>query len=240
VSGTACTGTARRIERVRKRIETAARSAGRAPEEIRLIAVSKMFPPESVLEAVCAGLRTFGENRIQEATAKIPIANEASAVPLEWHLVGALQRNKAARAVELFSVIHSLDRRELADALSRAAQGRERTVQVLLQVNVDREPQKAGAAPETVEALLEHVEGLPGLEPVGLMAIPRLEDDPEQTRPAFATLRRLREALNSRRSPDRHLPVLSMGMSSDFEIAIQEGADWIRIGTAIFGERSPA
>jgi pyridoxal phosphate enzyme (YggS family) len=227
-----------RIEAVRKRIEVAAREAGRDPAKVRIIAVSKTFPPERVLEAARCGLVAFGENRIQEANTKIPAVNEASPTPLEWHLVGYLQRNKASRAVKLFSVIHSVDRPELADALARAAAAREAPLQILLQANVDGEPQKGGALPEDLRALLQHVDRLPELEPLGLMAIPRLAENPEDLRPAFAALRTLRDELNEDRPLERHLRILSMGMSSDFEIAVQEGADWIRIGTAIFGERS--
>jgi pyridoxal phosphate enzyme (YggS family) len=229
---------AQRLEAVRKRIETAARGVGRDPEGIRIIAVSKTFGPDRVLEAVRAGQQAFGENRLQEAAAKIPVVNEASRVSLEWHMVGGLQRNKAKSAVDLFSVIHSLDRPELAEALARAARKRNAQVRVLLQVNVDREPQKGGALPETVEPLLECVDRLPELEPLGLMAIPRLTADAEQARPAFATLRRMREHLNEARPPERSLRILCMGMSNDFEVAVQEGADWVRLGTAIFGERS--
>ncbi len=229
---------ARRIEAVRKRIESAARDAGRDPETIRIIAVSKTFPPERVLEAVGCGLRVFGENRIQEAAAKIPAVTEASSTPLGWHLVGGLQRNKATRAVQLFQVIESIDRLELADAVARAARAQRTRVQVLLQVNVDQEPQKGGVLPESLAALLEHVDGLPELEPLGLMTIPRFSEDPEAARRTFASLRELREELNKDRAPERRLRILSMGMSHDFDVAVREGADWVRIGTAIFGERS--
>ncbi|MEE8556992.1 MAG: YggS family pyridoxal phosphate-dependent enzyme [Myxococcota bacterium] len=226
-----------RIEAVRKRVDSAARSVGRDPGAVQIIAVSKTFPADRVLEASQCGLQVFGENRIQEAEAKISAVREA-APGLEWHLVGSLQRNKAARAAELFSVIHSLDRTSLADALARAAAKLDRRIRVLLQVNIDREEQKGGALPENVPGLLAHVDTLDGLDPLGFMAIPRLVPGPEGVRPAFARMRELRDSLNGDRPPSRQLRILSMGMSSDFELAIREGADWIRIGSAIFGERS--
>jgi pyridoxal phosphate enzyme (YggS family) len=229
---------AQRIEAVRKRIEAAARDAGRDPETIRIIAVSKTFPAERVLDAVACGLRVFGENRVQEAVAKIPSVAEASPSALQWHLVGGLQRNKAARAVQLFQVIESVDRPELADALARAARAQGTRLRVLLQVNVDREPQKGGVLPEALGTLMEHVDGLPELEPLGLMTIPRFSEDPEAARPTFASLRESLLEVNKDRAPERRLRVLSMGMSHDFDVAIREGADWVRIGTAIFGERS--
>jgi hypothetical protein len=234
------TGIAERVESLRKRIETAARSAGREADAIRIVGISKSFSGERVLEAAEAGLRCFGESRVQEASKKIPWVDARSALPLEWHLVGQLQRNKAPKAVELFSIVESLDRPELAEALARAAAARNSRMRVLLQVNIEREPQKGGVEPESLPALLARVDTLEALEPLGLMAIPRHHADPERSRAAFAEVRRLRDALDRGRPPERRLRVLSMGMSHDFEVAIQEGADWIRIGTAIFGERSRA
>jgi pyridoxal phosphate enzyme (YggS family) len=232
------TSIAERVEALRKRIESAARNAGRDPANIRIVAVSKTFPAEHVLEAARCGLRSFGENRMQEAAEKIPVVNERVESSLEWHFVGRLQRNKAGRAAELFSVIESLDRPALAEALARAARARSRRIDVLLQVDLDDEPQKGGATPEALPGLLERVDALEELEPLGLMAIPRHRDDPEEMRPVFARLRELRDELDRGRPPERGLKVLSMGMTHDFEVAIEEGADWIRVGTAIFGERS--
>ena len=229
-----------RIEAVKKRVEAAAHRARRDPAEIRIVAISKRFPGEAVLEAAACGLQVFGENRVQEAEEKVPFVNGRSTTPLEWHLVGQLQRNKAARAVELFSVIHSVDRPSLADAISRAAHRAGRTVRVLLQVNVEEESQKGGVEPNGAASLLAHLDSLPGLEPLGLMAMPRLREDPEDVRPAFSRLRKLRDEINASRPEPRALRILSMGMSNDFEVAIEEGADWVRIGTAIFGERDPA
>ncbi len=229
-------GIGARIEELRKRIETAARAAGRDPRAVRLLAVSKTFPAECVLEAAEAGLRAFGENRVQEAETKIPDVNAAAAVPLDWHLVGQLQRNKARRAVELFDWIHSVDRPALVAALERHAEALGRTPRVFIQVNVDEEEQKGGVLPGQLPALVRQVDALPHLELVGLMTIPRGCEDPEEVRPSFARLRGLLEETNARREGAK-LAELSMGMSADFEVAIREGATWVRIGSAIFGER---
>ncbi len=223
-----------RISRVRTRIESAACAADRSPESVRLIAISKTFGPDLVLEAAESGQRAFGENRVQEALEKISKTRRPGAPHLEWHLVGSLQRNKAARAIELFDVIHSVDRPELARALARAAERRERRPRVLIQVNVDEEPQKSGVAPRELAALAETVAALPSLKLAGLMALPRATSDPQAQRPAFARLRSLLEEL---KLVHPGLCELSMGMSADFEVAIAEGATWVRVGTAIFGER---
>lgn len=223
---------AQRLAAIRERIARAARRAGREPDDVALLAVSKTFPASAVREAAAAGQRRFAENRVQEAAAKIPELDAG----LEWHLVGPLQRNKARRAVELFDVIHSLDRPELALALQRAARESGRTPRVLLQVNVDREPQKAGVEPDAAAELLATLRQCPELRPVGLMAIPRACSDPEEVRPSFARLRTLRDSL---RVDEPRLVELSMGMSADFEVAIEEGSTCVRIGTAIFGARKP-
>ncbi len=222
-----------RLRAIRERIEGAARRSGRDPQQVQLLAVSKTFPAEAVLEAAAAGQRRFAENRVQEASAKIPAIAEA----LEWHLIGPLQRNKARRAVELFEVIHSVDRPELVRALDRAAADLGRRPRVLIQVNLDREAQKSGAAPEQVAALLDELRACPALVPVGLMTIPRACDDPEEVRPSFVRLRELRDAL---RGTEPGLVELSMGMSADFEVAVEEGSTLVRIGTAIFGARPGA
>ncbi len=227
----------RRLADVRARIKRAAERAGREPDEIRIIGIAKTFPAASVLEALAAGLSTFGENRVQEAAQKIPEVAAVGGAPSEWHLVGSLQRNKAAAAVRLFDVIQSVDRSALALALDRAAAQEGKIQKVLLQVNIDREPQKGGSPPEQLGDLLDQVDSLPNLEPVGLMAVPRACTDPQQVRPSFARLRDLLQELNRKRARERPLRVLSMGMSADFEIAIEEGATWVRIGSAIFGER---
>lgn len=222
---------AERLRAVRERIDAAARRAGRDPAQVQLLAVSKTFPARAVLEAADAGQRCFAENRVQEAEAKIPEVGR----DLEWHLVGALQRNKARRAVELFDVIHSVDRPQLAHALQRAADAAGRRPRVLLQVNLDAEDQKSGAAPEALGALLDAVRACPALVPSGLMTIPRACDDPEEVRPSFA---RLAELARELRATEPRLVELSMGMSADFEVAVEEGATLVRVGTAIFGTRS--
>lgn len=222
---------------MRTRIAGAARSVGRPPEAIRLVSISKTFPAASVLEAARAGLDTFGENRVQEAARKIPEVRCAGASGLEWHFVGSLQRNKVRKAVELFDVIQSVDRIELALDLERAAAARGERQRILLAVNIDEEPQKSGVPPAGTAELLARIDTLPHLEPLGLMSIPRARADPEQVRPSFARLRRLLEVLNRDRAEERHLCELSMGMSADFELAIEEGATCIRVGTAIFGAR---
>lgn len=229
-----------RIAAVRARVAAAERRAGRPAGSVRLVAVSKGFAAAAVAEAVGAGLRVFGENRVQEAAAKIPAVAALCDAPLEWHLIGALQRNKARRAAELFDCVQSVDRLELAEELSRAALARGRVLAVLLQVNVDEEPQKAGVAPRDAAALLAGVDPLAGLRVAGLMAIPRARPDAEQVRASFARLRELRAELDAGRADERRLRELSMGMSGDFEVAIEEGATCVRVGSAIFGERSAA
>ena len=228
---------ATRLAGVRARIERAARAVGRDPAAVRILAVSKNQGPQNVLEAVSAGLLAFGENRVQEAAEKIPTVEKACGVSLEWHLIGGLQRNKARRAVELCDVIQSADRPELLLALDKAATELRRRPRIFLQVNIDREPQKSGCLPSTLGALADVADGCPSLDLVGLMAIPSARDNPEQVRPSFARLRALQADLNRTRPRDRALSELSMGMTSDFEVAVQEGATWLRIGTALFGER---
>ena len=226
---------ARNVARVRARIEAAALAAGRDPASVQLLGVTKTFDAERVLEAERGGLHCFAENRVQEAADKIPALRDACQNALEWHLIGSLQRNKGRRAVELFDVIQSVDRLALAQALDRVAGKQGRRLRVYLQINVDQEPQKGGVAAGEAARLLDGIAALPALEPVGLMAIPAARPDPEQLRPAFARLRGLRDELTL---DHPGLRGLSMGMSADFEVAIQEGATCVRIGTALFGQRS--
>ena len=225
-------GVEARLAGVRQRIAAAAERARRDPSNITLIAVGKTFPAELVAQAVRAGATDLGENRVQEAVAKRP-----AVPPATWHLIGPLQRNKAAAAVATFDVIHTVDRAEIADRLQllleRDWPGRRQ--RVLLEVNVGREPQKAGALPEEAQALATTILGHDRLELIGLMAIPPFGDDPEASRPHFRALRALRDRLCD--GVGRELPQLSMGMSLDFEVAIEEGATMVRVGTAIFGER---
>ncbi len=231
------TALAARLAGIRARIEHAARAVGRDPGAVKLLAVSKTQSAERVLEAVSAGLFAFGENRVQEAAEKIPAVQAICDAPLEWHLIGGLQRNKARRAVELCAVIHSVDRPELLHALEQAARELGRRPRIFLQVNIDREPQKGGCLPSVLASLAAVADDCPNLELVGLMAIPQLWDNSEQVRPSFARLRGLLADLNKGRSGERRLCELSMGMTSDFEVAVQEGATWLRIGTALFGAR---
>ena len=212
------------LERVRERIAQAARRAGRRPEEILLVAVSKTAPVERVRAAIDAGVPALGENRVQEAKEKI----RQLAHPVPWHLIGQLQTNKARDAVALFDLIQSVDRVDLARELDRRAG---KPVDVLLEVNVGAEPSKGGFAPADLKPALEAIAELPRLRVRGLMTIPPAASDPEQARPSFRLLRELRDQTG--------LTELSMGMSADFEVAIEEGATMVRVGTAIFGARPP-
>ena len=225
-------GLADRLAAIRRRVDTAASDSGRDPTTITLIAVGKTFPGEVVNQVVSAGATDLGENRVQEAVAKRPVVSGA-----RWHLIGPLQRNKARAALEVFDVVHSIDRFEIADRLQYllAEHWPERRLEVLLEINVATEPQKAGSFPEDAGELLEHALGCDRLSVRGLMAIPPWAEDPEASRPWFRQLRELRDRLED--ESGHPLPELSMGMSHDFEIAIAEGATMVRVGTAIFGPR---
>ena len=215
------------LERVRERIARAAERAGRRAEDVLLIGVSKTVEVARIREAVAAGVPALGENRVQEARAKVAALGR----PVPWHLVGHLQTNKVKEALGLFDVIHSLDRLELAKELDRRARSAGRAVDALVEVNVAGEPSKGGVAPEGLGVLLDAVAGLDHVRVRGLMAIPPEAGDPEDSRAWFRALGKLGE---------RHgLAALSMGMSADFEVAIEEGATMVRIGTAIFGPRPP-
>lgn len=221
-----------RVARVRDRIERACAAAGRRPEEVTLVAVAKKHPPEAVAEAAAAGVRVFGENRVQEAAAKIPLCPPH----LEWHLVGHLQSNKVRPALRLFTTLHSIDSVPLLRRVDEIAAEEGRRIRVLLEVNVAGERSKFGFPPEAVPDAVAEANRLPRLELIGLMTVPPICRNPEDVRPFFRALRELRD-----RCADRHntpLPELSMGMSADFEIAIAEGATMIRVGTDVFGPRS--
>ncbi len=224
---------ARARERVLERIALAAARAGRDPATVTLVAVSKTVPVSRVRAGVAAGLTVLGENRVQEAAAKIPEVDGAT-----WHLVGPLQANKARRALELFDMIESVHSIELAGRLDRLAGelARPGRMPVLLQVNVDRDPAKAGLPPEALEEALATLEPLERIEVRGLMTIGRLVADPEAARPTFRALADLSHRL--RRSRPWLGPELSMGMSDDYEVAVEEGASIVRVGRALFGERS--
>lgn len=219
------------IANVRARIRAAAERGGRRADDVLLVAVTKTVDAARVRDAAALGLRTFGENRVQEAREKVPAVSGVS-----WHLIGSLQRNKAKEAARLFDVIESVDSEALAEELSRRAVEQERAVDVLIQVNVAREPQKHGASPEEAAAVVRRTAALPGLRLRGLMTIAPAVSDPDEVRPVFRALRELRE--NLQRVLGAALPELSMGMSEDFEVAIEEGATMVRIGRAIFADRS--
>ncbi len=222
------------VARVRARIAEAARRAGRRPEDVLLVAVTKTVGPDRIREAVALGIRTFGENRVQEARTKVPQVPGVS-----WHLVGSLQRNKVKEALRLFEVIHSVDSLPLAQEISRRAlQDARSPVDVLVQVNISGEPQKHGVAPEDAPELVARAVELPGLRVRGLMGIAPLVSDPEQARPFFRRLRELRDRIAATLS-GHPLPDLSMGMTDDFEVAVEEGATMVRIGRALFGHTQP-
>jgi pyridoxal phosphate enzyme (YggS family) len=220
--------------RVRECIFSAARRAGRHSEEITLVGVSKTHPAESIREACAAGLQHFGENRVQEWEGKCGGIQDLSAI---WHLIGHLQSNKAARAAKLFHAIDSVDDFALAQRLDRARSeiGATGKLRVLIEVHIAKEEAKSGAEVEELPALAEKIAGLPMLEMTGLMCIPPFAENAEEARPYFRRLRELRDDLAKRLG--RALPVLSMGMSHDFEVAIEEGATEVRVGTALFGTR---
>jgi hypothetical protein len=226
------TEVAGRLAKVRDRIASACTTAGRDPRSVCLVAVSKTVPTSGVAEAIAAGQTIFGENRVQEALAKMTAAGPKAT----WHLVGHLQKNKARQAVGAFALIHGVDDRELAVLLDRRAEAQAITQPVLVQANLSREATKSGADEEGLMPLLTAVAGLPHLDLRGLMIIPPPAADPEASRPWFRRLRELRDCAASLLA--RPLPELSMGMTDDFEVAIEEGATLVRVGRAIFGERA--
>ena len=218
---------------VQERIAAAARRAGRREDAVLLVAVSKTVDPERVHAAIAAGVPALGENRVQEAREKIAVLGR----PRPWHLIGHLQTNKVKDALESFDLIHSVDRVPLAEALSRRASEAGRRMDVLVQVNVGEEAQKGGLRADELRAALEPMAGLPGLRLRGLMTIPPLPREPEDSRPYYKEMRKLLDdAGRWGHGPD--LAELSMGMSGDFEVGIEEGATIVRVGTAIFGSRA--
>ena len=228
-------GLEKRLAEVRTRMAAAAKRAGRASEELQLIAVSKTHPPEVLREAIGAGVTDLGENRVQEADEKIAGVGRDRA---RWHLIGHLQSNKARRAVELFDVIHTLDSIALARKLDRACQDLQRDdLPVLIQVDLGREATKSGVDENELSQLTEAVNACERLSLIGLMTLPPFFEDPQLTRPFFSQLRELRDHYSQRGAFGRDRGELSMGMTHDFEVAIEEGATMVRIGTAIFGER---
>ena len=212
------------VAAVEARIARACERAGRSRDEVTLVAVSKTFPADFVDEAIEAGITEVGENRVQEARDKKPLVRGAA----RWHLIGHLQTNKSKDAVKLFDVIQAVDSLDLAEKLARAADAQNKRLEIMLQVNIGDEPQKSGIARDEVNAIAKQAAALPSLHVIGLMAIPPI-GTPEESRPYFRELRSMRNALG--------LQHLSMGMSEDFETAIEEGSTIVRVGRAIFGNR---
>jgi len=219
--------------RVLERVAQAAERSGREAQAIRLVAVGKTQPVEFIGEALEAGLTVFGENYVQEAEGKIRTYPQA-----EWHLIGKLQRNKVKKAVSLFSFIQTVDSLALLAEISRRAAEAGKVLPVLVEVNLAGEGSKAGVPPEEVPGILEAAPGLPGISLKGLMAIPPWTEDPEESRPYFIRLREIFSDCVSRGGAGPKMTELSMGMSNDFEAAIEEGATMVRVGTAIFGSRA--
>ncbi|WP_457600740.1 YggS family pyridoxal phosphate-dependent enzyme [Hydrogenivirga sp.] len=222
-----------RLTHILERIERACERSGRKPSEVKLLGASKTVPPERIREFYGCGLKTFGENRVQEFLKKY---EALSGLSIEWHFIGRLQTNKVKYLIDKVALIHSLDRQSLADELQKRASRENRVQGVLIEVNVGGEETKGGVQPEGLCELYEYATSLPNLRVEGLMTIPPYREDPEKVRPFFMKLRELKEEL------ERHFRVelthLSMGMSHDFEVAVEEGATIVRVGTLLFGERT--
>jgi pyridoxal phosphate enzyme (YggS family) len=228
------------ISVIQERIVAAARRAGRGVETITLMAVSKTQPPERVREAYETGLRVFGENRVQEFSGKFETLRDLR--DAEWHMIGHLQTNKTGKAAELFTAVDSVDSVKLAEKLNTSARPLGKKLRVLIEINVGGELAKSGVAADSpeLEELLSAAPRLDALEFRGLMTVPPFTDDPEGARPYFRKLRELRDTIAARKLPSIAMNQLSMGMSHDFEVAIEEGSTCVRVGTAIFGERIKA
>jgi pyridoxal phosphate enzyme (YggS family) len=223
---------------IRERIKSAARRTGRGGGEIGLVAVSKTFPAESIIEAYRAGQRLFGENRVQEFADKFPKLTELD--DAEFHMIGHLQSNKTAKAAEMFQAVDSIDSAKLAQRLNDVAEKLGKTLDALIEINIGDEEAKSGVPPDSpeIDAILGRAPAWQHLHIRGLMTVPPYTDDPEGARPYFRRLRELRDRLAARQHPSVNFDVLSMGMSHDFEVAIEEGSTCVRIGTAIFGTRA--
>jgi hypothetical protein len=221
------------ISLIRQRIEAASARCGRDPQSVRLMAVSKTIAPERIREALEAGITLLGENYVQEAREKIPAIGHAA----EWHMIGHLQTNKVKYVVNLFDWIHSIDRLELAQELDKRAGQNNRRLNVLLEVNVSGEESKNGMEPDAALELVRQVSLLPNICVRGLMTMPPYSDSPENSRPYFQALRKLRDEISAAAIPNIRMDELSMGMTDDFEVAIEEGTTIIRVGRAIFGKR---
>jgi PLP dependent protein len=225
---------AERLNEIRARIAAAAARAGRAPSDVRLIAVSKTFPIDAVRAAYQAGQRDFGENRVQDLLRKIDAGAD---MDIRWHLIGHLQSNKARRAAERVPIIHSIDSVDLLRRVDDAAAAASNTPQLLVQVDLAAEPSKHGAPPDRLPAIFDAARQCRAAAVSGLMLLPPLSENPEDVRPWFRKLRAERDQLLASGVPSSMLAELSMGMSHDFEVAIEEGATMVRVGTAIFGQR---
>ncbi len=222
---------------IHERMSAATRRAGRSPDEVALMAVCKTFPAAAILEAYAAGQRLFGENRVQEFAEKFP--ELAGLTDARFHMIGHLQSNKAAKAAEIFQAVDSIDSVKVAQRLNDAAEKSAKTLDALIEINIGGEEAKSGIAPSSseLETILIRAPEWKSLHLRGLMTVPPFTENPEGARPYFRQLRELRDRLATRKLPSVSLDVLSMGMSHDFEVAIEEGSTCVRIGTAIFGER---
>jgi len=229
---------AQNVAQVRERIRAAANRAGRDASSVTLMAVSKTFPAESIREAYGAGIRVFGENRVQEFAGKADALREL--MDAHWHMIGHLQSNKAGKAAELFDGVDSIDSLKLAERLSEAARNAGKTLPILVEINVGGEAAKTGIAPDSPELdrLLSDVPRLQNIQVRGLMTVPPYTEDPQGARPYFRRLRELRDQIAGRGLPGIGMDELSMGMSHDFEVAIEEGSTCVRVGSAIFGHRT--
>ena len=221
------------LESVRRRVAAAAERSGRAPESVRLVAVTKTVGLDEIRALHDLGVRDFGESRVLEALRRIQALKGLGA---RWHMIGHVQTNKANKAIDAFDLIHSLDSVRLAEALEAAAAHTDADVSVLIEVNVSGEQTKTGFAPGDLGAALEKISAMKSLRVEGLMTMAPIAADPEQTRPVFAQLRALRDRLGKNAAPGIELRLLSMGMTQDFEVAVEEGADLIRVGRALFLE----
>ena len=222
---------------VDERISEACERAGRRRDEVLVVAVTKTHPPEVVLEAIEIGLRDFGENYVQELLAKRQVVEAQTSEPLRWHFIGHLQRNKVKYLVDFCHLIHAVDSAKLADEIEKRAGRAGRRQPVLIEVNVSGEASKFGVRPEELKGLVEHILGLEHVELQGLMTMAPYSEDPENSRPIYARLREIAETLVAEGVPRENMRHLSMGMTQDFEVAVEEGATIVRIGTAIFGPR---
>jgi len=223
------------LENIRLRIKTAANTCGRNPDEVHLVAVSKTMPKEKLVTAVEAGVKTLGENYVQEAREKF---NDLYTLPVAWHFIGHLQRNKAKYVVKIFDLIHSVDSLKLAREIDKQAKKIDKIQDILVQVNISEEATKSGTRAEQTLEIVKDISFLENVSIKGLMTMPPYFNAPERVQPFFKALRELRNQIKDENIPNVSMNELSMGMTGDFEVAIQEGATLVRIGTAIFGERN--